>query len=302
VCEFVAAQAESEAGSGGWTGYRDVFLSAEVQGLIRSHLPRGGAGSPLPSDSAGDGGGGSKKKRKLHGDPAVLAGVSWTVCCFDGTTFSAEVPEHTRVAEMKRAIGRLREVARFSFELFVKGEEDPLDNERRLSSANKVPLFMLQKQVSDRLAVEALFKSCAGADWRAKEGWMTDADLGEWVNVTVDLEGRVIRIVQDYNILAGPLPTGLQQLSALQMLFLSGNQLTGPIPAELGQLVALTVLNLSSNKLAGPLPVELGGMCTLTQLYLHTNQLTGPIPTELGQLGCLAVLQVMRTHISFKTD
>ena len=33
VCEFVAAQAEAESeASGGWAGYREVFLSAEVQG------------------------------------------------------------------------------------------------------------------------------------------------------------------------------------------------------------------------------------------------------------------------------
>jgi hypothetical protein len=34
VCEFVATQAEAESeASGGWAGYREAFLPAEVQGL-----------------------------------------------------------------------------------------------------------------------------------------------------------------------------------------------------------------------------------------------------------------------------
>jgi hypothetical protein len=47
------------------------------------------------------------------------------------------------VAEAKRAIGVQRDVSRFAMELFVEGEEEPLDDERRLSVADKVPLFML---------------------------------------------------------------------------------------------------------------------------------------------------------------
>jgi hypothetical protein len=261
VCEFVTAQAEAEA-SGGWAGYRDVFLSAEVQDLIRSRLPRGGPGSPpLQGDAADVAGGGpssSKKKRKLDQTPAPAAALaSWAVCCLGGTTFSAAVPEDTRAAEMKLAIARLREVAHFSFELFVKGEEGPLDDERRLSAANKVPLFMLQKEVSDRLALEALFKSCGGAGWHGKAGWMTDAALGEWYGVEVDEEGRVVKLDLADNNLAGPLPSEIQQLSALERLYLSENALTGPIPAELGQLEALVGLHLNHNKLSGPIPVEL---------------------------------------------
>ena len=83
----------------------------------------------------------------------------------DGTTFSVAVPEGTRVAEMKRTIGALREVAHYAMELFVEGKEEPLDDEKRLVSAEKVPLFMLPKQVSDRLALEALYTSCGGAGW-----------------------------------------------------------------------------------------------------------------------------------------
>jgi hypothetical protein len=172
----------------------------------------------------------------------------------------------------------------------VEGKEEPLDDEKRLVSAEKVPLFMLPKQVSDRLALEALYKSCGGAGWNRKDGWMTDAGLGEWFGVTVDAEGRVTALRLGNNNLAGPLPSELQQLSALKKLYLNNNQLTGPVPAELGQLGALTVLNLNENQLSGPIPAELGQLGALTHLYLFGNQLSGPIPAELRQLGVLKVL------------
>jgi hypothetical protein len=163
VCEFVAAQAEAEtADCGGWTGYRDVFLSAEVQDLtrLRLHDQEGGTAEEVACDGAptkkkkrkldgspcatGDGqgeaadvdagtssnvgqGGSKNKKRMLDAGPAHAAGVSWTVCCLDGATFSAVVPEQAQVAEIKRAIATLREVPRFTMELFVKGVEEPLD-------------------------------------------------------------------------------------------------------------------------------------------------------------------------------
>jgi hypothetical protein len=202
------------------------------------------------------------------------------------------------VAEAKRAIGVLREVSHFAMELFVKDREEPLEDEERLRSAEKVPLFMLPKPASDRLALEAVFKSCGGAGWKKKGGWMTDAELGEWEGVKVDAEGRVTELRLYMNNLAGPLPSEIQQLSALQALRLGANKLTGPIPAELGQLGALTILSLHENQLSGPIPKELGQLGELTGLSLHVNQLTGPIPVELGQLGKLEHLNLENNQLS----
>ena len=143
-----------------------MFLSAEVQDLIRARLEGAGSaeqpGGSAAAKSAGDGARGPKK-RKLEADAAPAppaaaalapaAEVSWRVCCLDGTTFFVAVLEGARVAEMKRAIGALREVAHYAMELFVEGKEEPLDDEKRLVSAEKVPLFMLPNQVSDRLAL-----------------------------------------------------------------------------------------------------------------------------------------------------
>ena len=131
VCDFITAQAEAEASGGGWAGYREVFLSAEVQDLIRSRLMAeaggGAAGSSSDESRSPKKMKQQKKKRKL--DDAVAAAVPapapaadevlWTVCCCDGTTFSVALPEHARVAEAKRAIGVLREVSQFAMELFA---------------------------------------------------------------------------------------------------------------------------------------------------------------------------------------
>jgi hypothetical protein len=294
VCDFVTAQAASSetAASSGWASYRAVFLSAEVQDLIRARLGGDGQDDAAGGDggTTGDGQVSPKKKRKLDAGPAPAADVSWTVCCLDGATFSVVVPEQARVAEIKRAIATLREVPCFTMELFVKDVEEPLDDERRVGLADRVPLFLLTKCPSDRLALEALFKSTGGADWTNKTGWMTDAELGDWHGVTVNAEGRVTVLDLRENGLAGPLPSDMQQLSALQVLFLHQNQLTGPIPAELGQLGALQGLGLFANQLSGPIPPELGQMGALKRLLLNTNQLSGPIPAELVQLGALTHL------------
>jgi len=282
VCDFVTAQAASSetAASSGWASYRAVFLSAEVQDLIRARLAGDGqddeADVVVDDASSNVGQGKPKKKRKLDAGPAPVADVSWTVCCLDGATFSVVVPEQARVAEIKRAIATLREVPCFTMELFVKDVEEPLDDERRVGLADRVPLFLLTKCPSDRLALEALFKSTGGADWTNKTGWMTDAELGDWHGVAVDEEGRVTHLDLEENGLAGPLPSDMQQLSALQGLFLSKNQLTGPIPPELGQLGALQGLGLGDNQLSGPIPREMRQLGALTHLFLDSNQqLTG---------------------------
>jgi hypothetical protein len=112
-----------------------MFLSAEVQGLIRSRLA-GAAASPAEEPSGGVEDTRfeprSPKKCKLDetstgpaSAAAVTEEVSWTVCCCDGATFSVALPpwaDHARVAEAKRAIGVLREVSQFAMGLFVEGE------------------------------------------------------------------------------------------------------------------------------------------------------------------------------------
>ena len=114
----------------------------------------------------------------------------------------------------------------------------------------------------------ALYHSTGGANWEANANWLSDRTIGEWLGVTTNSNGRVIR------------------------LGLNNNQLTGEIPPELGGLSNLTHLYLYANQLTGEIPPELGGLSNLTKLYLAYNQLTGCIPeglrdiaeNDLGQL------------------
>ena len=285
---------------------RGVPLGRGARDLIRARLAGDGAGSPPAEGEAAEGGPGSSKKRKIETNTETVGGLSWTICCMDGATFFVEVPEHARVAEIKRAIGAAREVPYFAMELFIKDQEKALDDELRMAALNRPPLFMLVKVSSERLALVALFKSTGGAsDWNDKVGWEElegdeEADLDGASGVEeLDGEGRVTELLLDERGLAGPLPRiEILQLSALQWLNLSDNQLTGVIPAELGQLRALTHLYLDGNQLSGSIPAELGQLEVLTDLRLHDNQLSGSIPAELGQLGALTVLGLHDNQLS----
>jgi hypothetical protein len=289
-----------EEADGGEVGCEsgDANVEDDVLGCVA------GAGGEPKGDSAEDGPG-SSAKRKIESD-GTTAAISWTICCMDGATFPVEVPESACMAEIKRAIGAAREVPYFAMELFIKGVEDPLDDELRMGSLNRPPLFMLPKVSSERLALVALFKSTGGAtEWNDTRGWKEleedeEAGLDGVSGVAeIDAEGRVTQLLLWEIGMAGPLP-GIEilQLSALVVLNLSDNRLTGVIPAELGQLGALAELYLDSNQLSGSIPPELGQLGALTLLYLDNNLLSGRIPAELGQLGALSQLFLHNNQLS----
>ncbi|GJN12465.1 hypothetical protein PR202_ga30744 [Eleusine coracana subsp. coracana] len=70
--------------------------------------------------------------------------------------------------------------------------------------------------------------------------------------------------------------------SSLQVLDLSDNALAGPIPSGLGDLTNLTTLNLMSNALSGTIPPCIGTLPNLEVLQLWNNSLTGRLPPSLG--------------------
>ena len=96
------------------------------------------------------------------------------------------------------------------------------------------------------------------------------------------------------NNLAGPLPSELGQLSALQGLYLFNNKLTGPIPAELGQLQALAWLK--DPAVGAHIPAQLRQLEALRSLYLHTNPRTNQLS---GQEALSPHLQEHNPECSF---
>ncbi len=112
---------------------------------------------------------------------------------------------------------------------------------------------------SQRMALEAFYRSTGGEEWINQGNWLTDAPLGQWYGVTAR-EGRVI---------------GLEMIE---------NNLNGSIPPEIGNLFRLTTLGLRNNRLTGPLAPELGNLVALRDLSLTNNDLSGAIPTTFGNL------------------
>ena len=86
------------------------------------------------------------------------------------------------------------------------------------------------------------------------------------------------------NMLQGPIPVNIMNLTNLVSINLSFNQLSGSIPKELANLSNLENLNLSANQLSGSIPFEIGYLENLSKLDLSINQLTGAIPNSLCNL------------------
>ncbi|UOB16910.1 leucine-rich repeat domain-containing protein [Abyssalbus ytuae] len=132
-------------------------------------------------------------------------------------------------------------------------------------------------------------------------GWdINNEDISSWVGVTVDDQGRVIKLVfvdEDAQIGYGlvTLPAEIGQLTSLVSLSLYNNQLTS-IPAEIGQLTNLEFLDLGNNQLTN-IPAEIGQLTSLETLYLDNNQLTS-IPAGIGQLTNLEYLFLYNNQLT----
>ncbi len=140
----------------------------------------------------------------------------------------------------------------------------------------------------DSLALMTFFNQTNGPGWTNSDNWGSGS-VSTWNGVTVS-DGRVTELKLDRNMLAGPLPTGMDSLDALEVLSLEGNLLTGTIPAALGGIPNLRFLSLYSNRLEGDIPVELTQLAELSFIRLGINRLTGPVPPEMGQMQALTFI------------
>ncbi|MDE2781326.1 MAG: Ig-like domain-containing protein [Gemmatimonadota bacterium] len=60
--------------------------------------------------------------------------------------------------------------------------------------------------LSDREILEVLYEATGGADWTHRDGWLTEAPLGDWHGVKADGEGRVLELALYGNNLRGRIP------------------------------------------------------------------------------------------------
>ena len=82
-------------------------------------------------------------------------------------------------------------------------------------------------------------------------------------------------------MLTGPLPSQMQDLSALAELHLDENFLSGELPDMFENLTQLFSLRLHSNRFKGPIPNTLWNQNSWITLQLHNNDLTGTAPETI---------------------
>ncbi len=167
----------------------------------------------------------------------------------------------------------------------------------RISTGGRIfPTGLAACLEDDFNQLEALYDSTSGANWTAKTGWFTQADMSKWYGVTLDKGGCDVAAIQlvnnnlagsipnfklpnlvyldlDTNKLTGNIPNF--NLPNLVDLYLENNALTGSIPNF--NLPNLDILDVSFNKLTGNIP-SLDACKLLTAIGFNNNQLSGNIP------------------------
>ncbi len=152
--------------------------------------------------------------------------------------------------------------------------------------------------LTDRDALEALYRAAGGADWTKADGWLSDAPLRQWHGIETDDSGSVTAVRLPENGLAGGIPPELGHLPYLETLNLRKNNLTGTLPAEIGLAIRLRELDLGHIELEGPIPATLGRLVDLRRLNFEYVPFSGPIPPELGALEELEFLNLYRNRLT----
>ncbi|MBV6646982.1 MAG: leucine-rich repeat domain-containing protein, partial [Cyclobacteriaceae bacterium] len=163
----------------------------------------------------------------------------------------------------------------------------------RAFQINDLPI----SDVSDSLALVAIYNDMGGSAWLDNTGWLTDP-VANWYGVSLDVDGRVDNLSLSNNNLIGDLSTAVGDLDSLTFLNMGSNIITGQLPASLFNLPKINFIYLYDNLLSGELPAALGNLTTLTHLQLNNNQLSGSIPIEVGNMTALFSLFLSSNGLS----
>ncbi|CAL4959374.1 unnamed protein product [Urochloa decumbens] len=136
--------------------------------------------------------------------------------------------------------------------------------------------------VNEEVLGLVVFKSALSDPSGALATWTeSDSTPCGWRRVECDpATSRVLRLSLDGLALSGPMPRGLDRLTALQELTLARNNLSGPLPPGLSLLTSLRSLDLSYNAFSGPLPADVALLASLRYLDLTGNAFSGPLPAS----------------------
>jgi Leucine-rich repeat (LRR) protein len=144
-----------------------------------------------------------------------------------------------------------------------------------------------QINVTDSLALVALYRSANGGNWENK--WDLLKPVRTWYGITLDMD-RVVIVRLNDNKLEGTINDSVRLLTRMEEFNLRKNRLTGKMPQNIGALIKLKRLDLSGNKLDNGIPANIGQLADLTYLDISENLLSGNVPSSLAQLGKLETL------------
>nr|APU94833.1 leucine-rich repeat receptor-like protein kinase [Pohlia nutans] len=132
----------------------------------------------------------------------------------------------------------------------------------------------------------------------ASRNWRGVTCLRYFVNASLSNTWVVGLELNDASI-SGILPPGINQLTKMVSLTLTGNpNLTGNLPKELADL-PLNVLDLHDNGFNGTIPHELSNVGNLLELDLSGNQFSGDFPFQtFGQMQTLQVFGIAQNSFT----
>jgi Leucine-rich repeat (LRR) protein len=210
------------------------------------------------------------------------------MCSLAGT-FEVRVTHDALISGLVDAVAQSRGIsnARRVVAVFIAGEEEPLVGTQSvadcMAEAGANELFMLVRLCNDRLVLEDIYNSNAGAGWDSNGGWMTDAPLGNWHGVTADADENATDLDLGGNKAITRLPDSLEGITCLQNLNLNGCCRLSMVPASIGQCKALVYLGLGGTAIPG-LHEALGELASLHTLKLNNCSKLSSLPTSLGNL------------------
>ena len=136
----------------------------------------------------------------------------------------------------------------------------------------------------EQLVLTDFYHATGGPNWKENANWLSAESISDWHGVGVDLDGRVEVLRLGDNGLAGEIPPGIGELSALRWFIVRDNALTGPIPTTLARIKTLELLSVKGNQLTGPLPSDIGDATALLHVEFQDNSLQGLLPASMTNL------------------
>ncbi|GKA89058.1 leucine-rich repeat-containing protein [Tanacetum coccineum] len=101
------------------------------------------------------------------------------------------------------------------------------------------------------------------------------------------------------NLIDGPFPTSICNMSNLRFLDMSNNRFGGLIPQCFGNILSyLRMIDLGNNRFQGIIPNVYGDCGSLEGLILKGNQLEGELPRSLSRCRSLIVIDLGNNHLN----